>query len=192
MGGFPAGAGRAGLGAQRLGVLARAARDLLRGAGALAGAGLIAWYDVFSPGTPRLPAVVRVGVAGPGWGPWPSELSRRGRGYSIGGARPAARHRSGNRPRGPCAFTVDSTRGDTRWRVIAVARPDHAVLWAVLAASPDDEGGSVIVATSLARVDSTVDTMWRIYESAGLVLLVLLAVAGWFAVRSSLRPLSCI
>ncbi|MET8979991.1 HAMP domain-containing sensor histidine kinase [Streptomyces sp. NPDC004539] len=75
-------------------------------------------------------------------------------------------------------FTVDSTRGDVRWRVIAVPRGTLS--------GP----GSVLVSVSLAEVDSTVDKMWRIYEVAGLCLLGALAGAGWFAVRSGLRPLS--
>ncbi|MDT0345325.1 sensor histidine kinase [Streptomyces litchfieldiae] len=75
-------------------------------------------------------------------------------------------------------FTVGSTMGDTRWRVIAVPR--------VSGSAP----GSVVVSMSMADVDGTVGRMWRIYQSAGLGLLALLAVAGWFAVRSGLRPLA--
>ncbi|MGW0820682.1 histidine kinase dimerization/phospho-acceptor domain-containing protein [Streptomyces sp. NPDC002845] len=42
----------------------------------------------------------------------------------------------------------------------------------------------------MSQVDGTVDRMWRIYETTGLGLLALLALAGWFAVRSGLRPLT--
>jgi len=48
----------------------------------------------------------------------------------------------------------------------------------------------VLVATTTAKVDGTVNRMWRIHRSTGLGLLAILAVAGWFAVRSGLRPLS--
>ncbi|MPY61659.1 HAMP domain-containing histidine kinase [Streptomyces spongiae] len=86
-------------------------------------------------------------------------------------------------------FTVGSTTGDTRWRVIAVPRATGARLpgATVTASSPS---GSVLVATTMAKVDGTVNRMWRIYQSTGLGLLASLAVAGWFAVRSGLRPLS--
>ncbi|MCW8378667.1 sensor histidine kinase [Streptomyces justiciae] len=83
-------------------------------------------------------------------------------------------------------FTVGSTKGDTRWRAIAVPR----VSGTLLSGGSTSTSGSVIVSTSMAEVDSTVDRMWRIYESSGLALLALLAAIGWFAVRSGLRPLS--
>jgi two-component system, OmpR family, sensor kinase len=83
-------------------------------------------------------------------------------------------------------FTVDGTEGDTRWRVIAVPRFAPAVL----RGTAETDRGSVVVATSLAEVDGTVDKMWRIYEIAGLCLLGVLAAAGWFAVRSGLHPLT--
>ncbi|WP_416976552.1 ATP-binding protein [Streptomyces sp. T028] len=82
-------------------------------------------------------------------------------------------------------FTVGSTKGDTRWRVIALPKADPLAQWS----TADSVQGSVAVSTSLAEVDGTVDKMWRIYEIAGLCLLAVLAAAGWFAVRSGLRPL---
>ncbi|MFJ9900871.1 sensor histidine kinase [Streptomyces sp. NPDC091280] len=86
-------------------------------------------------------------------------------------------------------FTVGSTKGDTRWRVIAMPRVSANLL---PGGTPTTSAatGSVVVATSLAQVDGTVARMWRTYESTGLALLAVLAVAGWFAVRSGLRPLS--
>ncbi|MEU1515243.1 HAMP domain-containing sensor histidine kinase [Streptomyces sp. NPDC005811] len=93
----------------------------------------------------------------------------------------AAVVRHGGRP-----FTADGSQGGTRWRVIAVPRRDADVL----DGSADGDRGSVVVATSLAGVDHTVDRMWRIYEIAGLCVLGAMAVAGWFAVRSGLGPLS--
>ncbi|HST80643.1 MAG TPA: HAMP domain-containing sensor histidine kinase [Kineosporiaceae bacterium] len=90
--------------------------------------------------------------------------------------------------RGGSPFTVDSSEGEGRWRVIAVPEADRALRNALGAAPVKD--GSVIVATSMAQLDGTVDRMWRIYETTGLALLGLLAVAGWFAVRAGLKPLS--
>ncbi|MEV0176616.1 HAMP domain-containing sensor histidine kinase [Streptomyces sp. NPDC050803] len=77
-------------------------------------------------------------------------------------------------------FTVAGTEGDTRWRVLAVSRAGR-----VGAAGADS--GSVIVSTPMTQVD---DTVSRNYRSTGLGLLAVLAVAGWFAVRSGLKPLS--
>ncbi|GAB7104767.1 HAMP domain-containing sensor histidine kinase [Streptomyces phaeofaciens JCM 4814] len=91
---------------------------------------------------------------------------------------------AGGRP-----FTVGSTTGDTRWRMIAVPRATRALLPGATA-TPSGTSGSVLVATTTAKVDGTVNRMWRIYRSTGLALLAVLAVAGWFAVRSGLRPLS--
>ena len=86
-------------------------------------------------------------------------------------------------------FTVAGTSGDTRWRSIAVPRVPRATLRGGSAVG-DDAGGSVIVSASMSQVDGTVDRMWHIYETAGLGLLVVLGLAGWFAVRSGLRPLT--
>jgi two-component system OmpR family sensor kinase len=83
-------------------------------------------------------------------------------------------------------FTVGSAKGDARWRVIAVPRVGVAALGGTTGTAP----GGVVVSTSLAEVDGTVGKMWRIYEIAGLCLLGILTAAGWFAVRSGLRPLS--
>ncbi|MGW1609145.1 ATP-binding protein [Streptomyces sp. NPDC002285] len=86
-------------------------------------------------------------------------------------------------------FTVGSTRGDERWRVIAVPRATR-VLLPDATAGTSAGSGSVVVATSMAEVDSTVGRMWQNYRNTGLALLAVLGVAGWFAVRSGLRPLS--
>ncbi|MET8943186.1 HAMP domain-containing sensor histidine kinase [Streptomyces sp. NPDC004542] len=90
--------------------------------------------------------------------------------------------------RGRRTFTVGSAQGDGRWRVIAVPRTTRARMpgITVTSASP----GSVIVSTPLTQVDGTVGRMWRTFERTGLGLLAVLAVFGWFAVRSGLRPLS--
>ncbi|CCK28825.1 sensor histidine kinase [Streptomyces davaonensis JCM 4913] len=83
--------------------------------------------------------------------------------------------------RGGRPFTVESTWGEERWRVIAVPR-------AGLRGA--EVSGSVVVAASMEQVDATVGRMWRTYRNTGLALLAVLAVACWFAVRSGLRPLS--
>ncbi|MFJ9381298.1 sensor histidine kinase [Streptomyces sp. NPDC101455] len=85
-------------------------------------------------------------------------------------------------------FTVGSTTGDARWRVLAVPKPTSARLLGAAATRP--AAGSVIVSTRMTQVDSTVGRMWHTYESTGFGLLAILAVACWFAVRSGLRPLS--
>ncbi|WP_399896568.1 sensor histidine kinase [Streptomyces sp. BBFR51] len=76
-------------------------------------------------------------------------------------------------------FTVEGGGGTGDWRVIAVPRTD----------GPGARSGSVVAAGSLGEVD---DAVWHL---AGRVLvldtvvLALLGVAGWFAVRAGLRPL---
>ncbi|MFI6617786.1 sensor histidine kinase [Streptomyces sp. NPDC050528] len=84
-------------------------------------------------------------------------------------------------------FTVSGTSGETRWRSIAVPRVPRAAL---SGGAAGDAAGSVIVSASMSQVDGTVDRMWHIYETSGLGLLVVLGLAGWFAVRSGLRPLT--
>ncbi|MEU8588942.1 HAMP domain-containing sensor histidine kinase [Streptomyces sp. NPDC048664] len=117
--------------------------------------------------------------------------SLAGQGHGAGADGPALPRldEAAVRARGGRAFTVDGTRSDTRWRVIAVPRTGGPVLTGVLGAAAGD-GGSVVVATSLADVDGTVDRMWHIHATTGLCLLGALALAGWFAVRSGLGPLT--
>jgi two-component system OmpR family sensor kinase len=93
--------------------------------------------------------------------------------------------------RGGRPFTVGSTDGDTRWRVTAAPRVSRAGLLGA-ASTAADGSGSVVVATSLDQVDGTVNRMWQSYRTTGLGLLGVLAVAGWFAVRSGLRPLTLV
>ncbi|WOX12708.1 HAMP domain-containing sensor histidine kinase [Streptomyces sp. N50] len=87
------------------------------------------------------------------------------------------------------AFTTAGTSGGTRWRSIAVPRVPRVTLPGGGAVG-GGAGGSVIVSASMSQVDGTVDRMWHIYETTGLGLLVVLGLAGWFAVRSGLRPLT--
>jgi two-component system OmpR family sensor kinase len=105
----------------------------------------------------------------------------RGPALSRLGTAAVAAH--GGRP-----FTVDSTKGDARWRVIAVPRVARGALLGTGVTTSADSG-SVVVATSMEQVDGTVSRMWLNYRTTGGGLLAILAVAGWFAVRSGLRPL---
>ncbi|MGZ0201632.1 ATP-binding protein [Streptomyces sp. RM1] len=82
-------------------------------------------------------------------------------------------------------FTMTSHHGGRAWRVLAVVQPDQRIP-AGAPATP----GSVVVATSLDEVDRTVAKTRRLSLTAGLVLVAVLAVAGRFAVRSGLRPLT--
>lgn len=77
-------------------------------------------------------------------------------------------------------FTVRSAGGGADWRVIAVPRATGGA---------DDRGGSVVAAGSLSEVD---DAMGRLTGRVLLIdaaVLVLLGLAGRFAVRAGLRPL---
>ncbi|MFF1651332.1 sensor histidine kinase [Streptomyces sp. NPDC058240] len=82
-------------------------------------------------------------------------------------------------------FTVPARDGDHSWRVIAVTQPSQRPFLPEGTTSV----GSVIVSTSLNEVDNTVHKTRTISLTAGTSLLTVLAVAGWFAVRSGLRPL---
>ena len=76
-------------------------------------------------------------------------------------------------------FTVASTEGSTRWRT------------ALLPAS--SRGGqyvfTVAIALPLTGVEQTLDGMRRVLVVTGLAVIALGSVAGWVAVRRSLRPL---
>ncbi|MFH9083706.1 ATP-binding protein [Streptomyces sp. NPDC017673] len=87
--------------------------------------------------------------------------------------------------RGGRPFTVPARDGDHEWRVIALTQPAQVF-------PPERAGarGSVLVATSLDEVDRTVTTTRNLSLTVGAALLALLTAAGWFAVRSGLRPLT--
>ncbi|WP_127784650.1 HAMP domain-containing sensor histidine kinase [Rhodococcus sp. X156] len=74
--------------------------------------------------------------------------------------------------------TVTSTTGGPQWRVVA----EPVVL-------TDGSAASVVAATSLADVSSTVHRLVLLQTAIGLVVLLLLAVLGYLVVRRSLRPL---
>ncbi|MGW0188971.1 sensor histidine kinase [Streptomyces sp. NPDC003362] len=105
----------------------------------------------------------------PGGGPDLPELDR------------AAVQAHGGRP-----FTVGARHGEHHWRLIAL--PRSGVRFPL--GATDEAPGSVVVATSLDEVDRTVDKTRNISLTAGTVLLAALTAAGWFAVRSGLRPLT--
>ncbi|MCX4844522.1 cell wall metabolism sensor histidine kinase WalK [Streptomyces sp. NBC_00893] len=108
-------------------------------------------------------------TAAPGGGPHLPELDRD-----------AVLDRAG-RP-----FTVPARDEDHSWRVVALTRPGRLI-------GPADRpvgSGSVVVATSLDEVDRTVQKTRTVSLTAGGVLLGVLALVGWFAVRSGLRPLT--
>ncbi|NEY34446.1 HAMP domain-containing protein [Streptomyces sp. PRKS01-65] len=82
-------------------------------------------------------------------------------------------------------FTVPAHDGEHDWRVVALTQPAQ-----VFPPDRSAPGGSVAVATSLEEVDRTVTTTRNLSLTAGAALLAVLGVAGWFAVRSGLRPLT--
>ncbi|MCX4851975.1 HAMP domain-containing sensor histidine kinase [Streptomyces sp. NBC_00893] len=87
--------------------------------------------------------------------------------------------------RGGRPFTVPAKNGNHSWRVIALTQPAQ-----VLPPERSEAGGSVVVATSLDEVDRTVTKTQNLSLTVGAALLALLTAAGWFAVRSGLRPLT--
>ncbi|MFC9219260.1 sensor histidine kinase [Streptomyces hygroscopicus] len=83
-------------------------------------------------------------------------------------------------------FSVPAHDSGHQWRVVALTQPDLRLP----PAADAEEPGSVIVATSLDDVAGIMRTTRNISTAAGLVLLGALTAAGWFAVRSGLRPLT--
>ncbi|MCZ0983156.1 HAMP domain-containing sensor histidine kinase [Streptomyces diastatochromogenes] len=82
-------------------------------------------------------------------------------------------------------FTVSAKNGDHSWRVVALTQPAQ-----VFPPERSDTRGSVVVATSLDEVDRTVAKTRNLSLTVGAALLAALTAAGWFAVRSGLRPLT--
>ncbi|MGW6456361.1 sensor histidine kinase [Streptomyces sp. NPDC055078] len=77
-------------------------------------------------------------------------------------------------------FGAAASGGGDGWRVIAVPR---------VAGTADDQGGSVVVAGSLGVVNDTIEQLTGRVLLIDSVVLALLGLAGWFAVRGGLRPL---
>ncbi|AEW99737.1 sensor histidine kinase [Streptantibioticus cattleyicolor] len=88
--------------------------------------------------------------------------------------------------RGGRPFTVPAKHAGHDWRVVALAQPSRRFP----PAGSTGPSGSVVVATPLDEVDRTVAKTQALSLTAGLVLLAVLTVVGWFAVRSGLRPLT--
>ncbi|MFI2645163.1 ATP-binding protein [Streptomyces sp. NPDC018610] len=113
-------------------------------------------------------ATFETGTVPPGGGPELPPLDR------------AAVVAHGGRP-----FAVPAKDGDHEWRVIALIQPTR-----MFPPGRAAGGGSVVVAASLDEVDRTVTKTRDLSLTVGAVLLAALTVAGWFAVRSGLRPLT--
>lgn len=72
-------------------------------------------------------------------------------------------------------FTVDAKDRGDRWRILVTALPDNA--------------GSLVVGTSLTDVSNTLTRLVIIQLCIGIIVLLLLGITGYAAVRSSLRKL---
>jgi two-component system OmpR family sensor kinase len=79
--------------------------------------------------------------------------------------------------------TVEAADGDGRWRVMVVPRV------AGLDGNAFAPGSKAVVGAPLGEVDATIGRLRATSVVVGGVLLVVLAVVGWFAVRAGLRPL---
>jgi two-component system OmpR family sensor kinase len=79
-------------------------------------------------------------------------------------------------------FTLDSEQGGGSWRAVAVPYR--------IAGPAGEATGTIIVATSLDEVDSTVKRLVHIDVIVGLAVLAGLAIVGYTLVRTSLRPLT--
>lgn len=120
-------------------------------------------------------------------------------GQTVGG--PYAGSRSEDGPRlpgfgtaavaahGEHPFTVPSEDGDQRWRVVVEPMADSAPLVNTVSGTSAAPAAAVVVAISMSEVDATVGTLWTISAGVGGALLIVLALVGWFAVRSGFRPL---
>ncbi|GAA2726453.1 sensor histidine kinase [Cellulomonas aerilata] len=81
--------------------------------------------------------------------------------------------------RGQHPFTVTSTQGPTDWRAIVLPAEDEFGEYA----------GAVAIALPLTGVEKTLADMRKAIVLTGLAVIALGSVAGWVAVRRSLRPL---
>jgi signal transduction histidine kinase len=77
-------------------------------------------------------------------------------------------------PQDPEPFTVPSEDGHTSWRMVSVDLPDGSV---------------ALVGTDLAADERVISRLVRIELAVGLIVLTVLAAAGYVLVRNSLRPL---
>ncbi|MEU8206978.1 HAMP domain-containing sensor histidine kinase [Streptosporangium sp. NPDC049046] len=84
-------------------------------------------------------------------------------------------------------FDAPGQAGSAGWRVIVLPRASPRLPPA--GPAPSSENGGVVVAASLSGVNSTLVRLSLVCLVTAVVLLTLLAVIGWFAVRRGLRPL---
>ncbi|RMI42320.1 sensor histidine kinase [Actinomadura harenae] len=104
-----------------------------------------------------------------------------------GGPRLPRLDRAAVTAKGKKPFTVPALNGDHDWRVITLPRSGENLLGPP---EPGGTSGSVAIATSLDEIQRTVARTGFYSLTAGLALLAVLTAAGWFAVRSGLRPLT--
>lgn len=84
-------------------------------------------------------------------------------------------------------FTVPSQDGDGQWRVVVKQVAPGTTLSGGALGAPVV---TVVVATSMDQIDETINRLQAISLAVGAGLLAVLALAGWFAIRSGLRPLA--
>jgi two-component system OmpR family sensor kinase len=80
-------------------------------------------------------------------------------------------------------FNVSSNHGSANWQVLIL--PASYPLYV----NGTPVAGSVVVAVSLVDTDATMTKLDEGFLAIGLVVLLLISVAGWFAVRTGLKPL---
>ncbi|MER7786801.1 HAMP domain-containing sensor histidine kinase [Streptomyces sp. NPDC097640] len=161
--------------------LVRQLDDRLRTAATVT-AGLTDLSDVAGDRAPRVRATVEQHLTGD---VYLAYLGRSGRVERV--VRPAVRSAPALPPLDAAAvaerdsrpFEVPAVDGDESWRVIAVP----------LDAPGEPNGRSVVIAGSLAQVDATMTQLGARVLLIDSLVLALLGVAGWFAVRAGLRPL---
>ncbi|MFC1417520.1 sensor histidine kinase [Streptacidiphilus cavernicola] len=81
-------------------------------------------------------------------------------------------------------FTVPSDHGGGEWRVLVLP-----VVPPTAGAAPANYPDAVVVASSLEDTDATVAKLSNGFLAIGVAVLLLIALAGWFAVRTGLKPL---
>ncbi len=126
----------------------------------------------FSPGDrnpgPQLPTDFYVGILDDSGGVIRSNSATGTAGPDVSSITAAKVRSEQGRP-----FSVPGQGGEPSWRVVASAR----------------QNGSRVVARSLAEVDSIVARLSLLLLGIGLIVLVMVAVVGYFIVRRSLAPL---
>jgi two-component system OmpR family sensor kinase len=127
--------------------------------------------DACSAGAPRLPASSYVGCIPPG----DAELVVVQGPMRSTGALPAIRLSAG--APAPGIRTVGAKDGSTTWRVITGPLPG---------------GWTVLIATDLAQDTRVISRLVALEVFVGLIVLTVMATAGYLLVRNSLRPLTAV